>query len=290
MYTAASLDRRLPRKARRAVLLGVDGLRPDPLRCAPGLRALAGPPHIGRLIAAGAYCDHAQSVKPPISLPCWLSVMNGTPPQQHGTLDNLWTLPAGGEPIPSLFDLAHQAGLGTASFYNWEQLRDLARPGALDRSFYCRIGDPEGDSDLEVAAAAADSIAAHRPELAFVYFGAVDEVAHLHGWMSAPYLEAIRKADRAIGLVLAAMEAADLVEGTALFVLADHGGEGTHHGQAIPANMTVPWIASGAGICRGHRIAGPVSIIDTAPTVARLLGLTPPAEWTGRVIAEALAW
>jgi len=264
------------------ILFGVDGLRPDAV-------AHVQPPEIMRLIANGVYCENARSVMPPISLPCWLSVMNSTPPEQHGTLNNTWTLPAGGVPIPGLFDLAHQAGLGTASFYNWEQLRDLARPGSLDRSFYRRIGDPEGDADLEVAAAAAEAITAHRPALAFVYFGAVDEVAHLYRWMSAPYFQAIRKADQAIGLVLAAMAAAGMAEETTFLVVADHGGEGYHHGMGIAADMIVPWVASGAGIRRGHRIAGPVSLVDYAPTVAYLLGLALPAEWTGRVIAEALA-
>jgi len=266
----------------RVVLIGVDGLRPDAL-------AEVRPPQILRLMATGAYCDHTQSVTPSVSLPCWLSAVNGTPPEQHGIVANLWTPPAGREPIPSLFDLAHQAGLGTASFYNWEQLRDLARPGSLDRSFYRRIGDPEGDADLEVAAAAAESIAAHRPGLAFIYLGAVDAVGHLHGWMSEAQFAAIRKADQAIGLILAAMEAASLLAGTALFVLADHGGEDHTHGTGTPPDMTVPWVASGAGIRRGHRIAGPVSLVDTAPTVAHVLGLAAPVEWTGQVIAEALA-
>jgi len=282
MHTVTSGEQASPHPARRFILFGVDGLRPDGL-------TQAGPPEILRLIADGVYCGHAQSVSPPISLPCWLSVMNGTPPERHGTLDNSWTLPAGGEPIPSLFDLAHRAGLSTASFYNWEELRDLARPGSLERSFYRRIGNPEGDSDLEVAAVAAESIVAHRPNLAFVYFGAVDEVAHLHGWMSPPYLAAIRKAGRAIGVVLAAMEAAGLMEGTAFFVLSDHGGEGFHHGMGIAADMTVPWVACGAGIRHGYRIAGPVSLVDYAPTVAHLLGLEPAAEWAGQVISEALA-
>ncbi len=152
------------------------------------------------------------------------------------------------------------------------------------------MGNPEGDADLEVAEVAAESMAAHCPDIAFVYFGAVDEVGHLHGWMSRPYLEAIRKADRAIGLVLTALEAAGLVESTAFLVMADHGGEGHNHadGTKVPTVMTVPWVGSGAGFRRGHKISEQVSLVDTAPTAAHLLGLTQPAAWTGRVVTEAL--
>jgi arylsulfatase A-like enzyme len=39
---------------------------------------------------------------------------------------------------------------------------------------------------------------------------------------------------------------------------------------------------------RGHQIAGPVNIVDTAPTIAHLLGLSAPAEWSGRIVTEAL--
>ena len=54
-------------------------------------------------------------------------------------------------------------------------------------------------------------------------------------------------------------------------------------------DLTIPWIACGAGIREGHRIEAPVSLIDTAPTLAHLLGLPRPPEWEGQVIEEALA-
>ena len=52
--------------------------------------------------------------------------------------------------------------------------------------------------------------------------------------------------------------------------------------------MTIPWLAAGPGIARGVRLSGPVSIIDTAPTIAHLLGLPRPANWRGWVVSEAL--
>ena len=40
--------------------------------------------------------------------------------------------------------------------------------------------------------------------------------------------------------------------------------------------MNVPWIISGSGIIKGRLIEQPVTISDTAPTIARILGIQPP--------------
>jgi predicted AlkP superfamily pyrophosphatase or phosphodiesterase len=266
--------------AQQIVLFVIDGLRPDALEQAPT-------PHIDLLVSRGSHTLQARSVQPSITLPCITSIFCGVPPTRHGIVGNVWT--PSQPPIPSLLDVVHQAGLGAAAFYTWEPLRDLATLGALDIAYYRRLGDPESDQDLELAAVAAAYLADQRPAFAFVYLGAADEVAHRHGWMSAPYLQAIARADRAVGLVLQAMRSSGSLADTACLVLADHGGHGHDHAAGVPEDLTVPWIASGAGIRRGHTIRQPVSIVDTAPTVANLLGLPTPPQWSGKAVAEAFA-
>jgi arylsulfatase A-like enzyme len=71
-----------------------------------------------------------------------------------------------------------------------------------------------------------------------------------------------------------------------IIVHADHGGHERTHGTDSPDDMTIPWIAAGPTIRRGHTINAPVSLLDTAPTIARLLGLRQPAEWEGRPVEE----
>jgi arylsulfatase A-like enzyme len=107
--------------------------------------------------------------------------------------------------------------------------------------------------------------------------------------MSQPYLQAVASADCAIGRVLDPLRASGSLAHTVCLVLADHGGHDFDHSAGAPEDITIPWIVSGPSVRRGHRIAAPVDIVDTAPTVAHLLGLAPPAEWSGRVVAEALA-
>lgn len=263
------------------VLFSVDGMRPDAM-------AQADTPHIDRLIEAGAHTPCAQTVMPSVTLPCHTSMFRGVTPERHGITDNVWTPMA--RPVPSLFDLVAKAGRLAASFYSWEQLRDLASPGSLDVSFLLNYYTNADDCsvDCAVAQAAADYLARRRPALLFVYLGATDEIGHRHGWMSAEYLQAIAGADRAIGMVLDALGRQGAIDRTICLVQSDHGGHAKTHGTNLPEDMTIPWIIAGPGVRRSHRIAGPVHITDTAATIAHLLGIPPHRDWTGRVVTEAL--
>src|SRR5437773_2286976 len=79
------------------------------------------------------------------------------------------------------------------------------------------------------------------------------------------------------------MEAAS----TAVVVQADHGGHDCSHGTEAAEDMTIPWIAAGPGLRAGHALQGPVSLLDTAPTLARLMRVPPAADWEGKVVEEA---
>ena len=126
--------------ARQVTLFVVDGLRPDALR-------QADTPQIDSLAADGACTWQAQAVFPSVSLPCRLSMFLAVAPSLHGVLSNLWVRPE--LPVPSLFEVVQAAGQGTAAFYSWEELRDLAKPGVPDFAYFNRLGDPEGDRDVE---------------------------------------------------------------------------------------------------------------------------------------------
>jgi predicted AlkP superfamily pyrophosphatase or phosphodiesterase len=267
-------------RAKRVILFLIDGLRPDAL-------SEAHTPTIDGLVLRGTHTWEAQTVTPSITLPCHASLFQSVPPDRHGILENDWT-PR--EPrVPDMMEVVHRAELGTAAFYTWEPLRDLTNPGTLDMAFFHRLGDLDAHSDLVTHAVAASCLVRERPALTFIYWGAVDEVGHRHGWMSEPYLRAVSMADRGIGRVLDALSGAGLLEDTISVVLGDHGGHDTDHKFGLADDLTIPWVVSGPGIRQGHEISAPVSIMDTAPTIAGLLGIAAPAEWRGHVIREALS-
>jgi len=73
---------------------------------------------------------------------------------------------------------------------------------------------------------------------------------------------------------------------TSVIIQADHGGHDRSHGTDCAEDMTIPWMAVGPHVKANYAIQGPVSLLDTAPTLARMLGIAPSDEWDGRCIDE----
>ena len=266
--------------AKRVILILLDGLRPDGV-------LQAATPTIDRLAKTGAYSWQAQAVLPSLTLPCHASLFKSVPPSSHGVVDNDW-IHEPADAFPSLIDVAHQASLGTAAIYSWEPLRDLARAGSLDFVYFSRPGKKvRRDFVQQMGAVAAAHITKQRPAFTFVYFASPDLAGHNAGWMSEHYLATITFVDEIVGQLLARLEAAELLAETACLLLADHGGHGKVHGTACAEDLRIPWLLSGPGVRRGYDLPCAVNIIDTAPTVAYLLGLPQPEVWEGRVVTEA---
>jgi arylsulfatase A-like enzyme len=101
--------------------------------------------------------------------------------------------------------------------------------------------------------------------------------------MSPQQLQQLERIDHHVGRLLAALPAHARV-----LLQSDHGGHERTHGTDMPEDMTIPWIIAGPGIRQGHTIQAPVSLLDTAPTIAHLLGAAPPVEWEGRAVLEIL--
>ena len=181
---------------------------------------------------------------------------------------------------PGLSDLLHAAGLKTASFINWEQLRDLSRPGSLDL-FICTntsesITLPLGESDRKLTSLAILALHQQQVDFIFLYLGGVDTAGHKYGWMSPEYLNAIEIADDCIDRFLAE-NPGDIT----LCVTADHGGIGKSHGSDSLEEMQIPFILVTDNFPQG-KINSQVSILDIAPTLATCAGVTPPPHWEGQ--------
>lgn len=264
---------------RTVILFSIDGMRPDAMQQATT-------PHIDQLIADGAHTLKAQTVMPSVTLPCHTSMFRGVTPERHGITDNIWIPMA--RPVPSIIELIALSNRAAASFYCWEPLRDLAMPGALDYSYYLNYSKYRDLSvDINIAEAAAAYLERKIPAFMFVYLGVTDEIGHRHGWMSEPYLHAIEEADRAVGIVLAALERHGLRDSTVNIVQSDHGGHDQTHGTNMPEDMTIPWVIAGPGVRKGYTIIGDVHITDTAATIAHVLNVQPHHDWTGKTISEA---
>lgn len=254
------------------VLLMIDGTRPDAI-------AAAGCTYLEALRARSAYTLNATSVMPSITLPCHMSIFHSVPPTRHGITTNIYIPMA--RPLPGLVEMVRDARKRSAFFYNWEQLRDLNRPGNLHFSYCSNDCSSNDDSDHATVEAAIRYREIYKPDFTFLYLGTVDEVGHRYGWMSEGYLKQLVHVDGAVGQFLAS-----LPEDATVLFMSDHGGHDRSHGTDMAEDMTIPWMISGPGIRQNYEIRSPISLLDTAPTLARVLGIEPAEQWEGVVPEE----
>jgi predicted AlkP superfamily pyrophosphatase or phosphodiesterase len=237
------------------------------------------------MVKRGASTFAATTVIPPATLPVHFSIFSSLPPEGHGVTEN------GERPVPlpgvvTITERVKNDGGRTCAFFNWEPLRDLAPAGCLDHLlFMANLGECGGD--LEIAAAAAAHIALTAPDFAFVYLGNADRAGHDHGFMSKGYLSAVQTADSAVGLILKTLEGHGLTACYNLVLQSDHGGVDHSHHDPLPEVVTIPWIASGPDVRAGITISSPVTVLDTAPTLARFLGIAVDESWQGKAVEEA---
>ncbi len=255
-------------KENSCVLILVDGLRPETLSAAPL-------PHLQKLSQRALFAGTAQSLMPNCTLPCHFSIFHSVRPERHGITTNLYTPPV--RPIPGLFEALHGAGKQAAFAYNWEELRDLGRPGSVAKSFMVNMYQQPA-SDALVAARAVEFLR-DGADFVFCYLGETDEAGHDYGWMSPQYLQTAARADECIAQVLAALPE----RGSAL-IMADHGGHERSHGTNCPEDMTVPLLIHAPR----HEFAGieAPDLLDIAPTIAKLCGIGAPAAWEGRALVR----
>lgn len=279
---AATPSRPLP-AVQHVVIISVDGLRPDCL-------LLADAPVLRNLIKHGAYTMWARTSAEASTLPAHTSMLTGVTTRKHGIEWNR-DLPLG-EPVypkvPTVFEMATQAGYQTAMVAGKTKFDTLNKPGTV--TFATILGGAKG-TDADVAAAAVNVIEQHKPDLLFIHFPGVDTVGHAKGWGSLEQLAAITALDGHIGAVLAALERTGLRENTVVIISADHGGAGLTHGPDDARSRHIPWIATGPGVRRGFDLTRveklQVSTEDTCATVCWLLGLALPTYFDGKVLREA---
>jgi predicted AlkP superfamily pyrophosphatase or phosphodiesterase len=252
----------------RVILILVDGMRPDAIFENPAARKLA---------EKSAYTLGGRTVYPSVTLPCHMSLFHSVDPDRHGTTTNTHMPQV--RPISGLFDALAQSRKKCAMFYDWEQLRDLGRPGSLARSVFYALGDYGSQkADDMLTDRAVECLKQENMDFLFLYLGAPDVFGHDHGWMSEPYMEGLESAWKNIGRVLDAVSEEDVV-----IVTADHGGHGRSHGTQMPEDMTIPFFITGSGVEAGKELAQ-MNIKDIAPTVLKLFHIDAPREWEGSAL------
>jgi predicted AlkP superfamily pyrophosphatase or phosphodiesterase len=245
-------------KDRHVVLVTIDGfpanLWHDPTLPVPTLRQLA---------ANGATANAMTVSNPSITWPCHTTLVTGVTPQKHGVLFNGLLVRQGpGKPpkiepwvdkkrlvfVPTLYDLAHAAGL-TSAESDWVA---VTRPGTIQWSFG-EIPNVDGPVEREMIAAGmitAEQLAGmqsgavrsktiwrdnmwtwgaihmfkqHKPNLLLYHTLNTDGIHHRYGPGTDPSYTSLAYADRLLGDLIRAVDESGLRSKTTFIVTTDHG-------------------------------------------------------------------
>ena len=254
----------------KVLLISIDGMRPD------GLKA-CGNPFVKELEKLCYYTYNASSMVPSVTFPCHFSMTHSVTPQRHGILTNTYVPQV--RPVKGIFEKVADAGGVCAMFYGWEPLRDICLPGSLKFATYINAYMQES-GDTALTDACEKILEERKPDLAFLYMVETDEKGgHDNGWMSEEYLKRI---SIAIDNVKRMIE--KFGDEYTIIVIADHGGHDRSHGSTLPEDLTIPLFFYGKEFPKGKIIEEDISLLEIAPTIAKILGVPEEAEWEGKPV------
>lgn len=249
----------------KVLLVIVSGLHPK------GLTENA---FVKEMMANGTYTFNGRSVAPSYSLPACMSLCQSVPPERHGVLSDTYSIPA--MPVQGLVERAFKSGKTTAFYYTKFLLRDIIRGGHLVNAI-CFNEETNDDSGQKLTDAAIEYIEEEKPELFLIQYTDMERAGKEFGWGSSMYrFYENRQVDCLKKLY-------DKYKDEYTFVIvSDHAGHKFRYGSDTPEDITVPMFFIGADFEKGKEID--CSILDIAPTVAKIMGFPPVNEWEGSSI------
>lgn len=254
----------------KVLLILVDGMRPD---------AVVQNKRASKFLEESVFSLNARTVVPPVTLPCHMSLFHSVDPSRHGILTNVYIPQV--RPIQGLCEVLASADKRVAFFYNWEQLRDLSRPGSVTYSHFLKgktLG--YGETGDMLTDALIKTLNENEVDFAFLFLAFVDSVGHKFGWMSEAYMDAVENSWKNIDKIIKA-----LPEEYQVIITADHGGHDRTHGIDVPEDMTIPMIFAGK---KREFDLSDANIKDLAPTIADLLEVAPDEEWEGKSLLKRI--
>jgi len=249
----------------KIILFLVDGMRPD------GIEEIE---IAQKIIGESTYTMNGETVFPSVTLPCHMSLFHSVVPERHGVTTNVYVPQV--RPVNGLFEVLKQNGKKCASFYSWEELRDVSRPGspAISCLFSGKSFGYETASQL-LTDSLIQSVRSFDLDFCFLYFGDPDEKGHKYGWMSSEYHRAVQLSWNCIDKVIR-----ELGDEYTYMITADHGGHERSHGTMMPEDMKIPIILRGKDWKAGAELKK-AGILDLAPTVTKLFGIDADEDWEG---------
>jgi predicted AlkP superfamily pyrophosphatase or phosphodiesterase len=251
---AAAPPQAVPIKDRIVIVISLDGFASkalrDPMTAAPALR---------RLIQEGATATNGMlPINPTVTWPNHTAMVTGVDATRHGVLYNGLPVRTPGKPVyveasvpksqlvlaPTVYDLAHEAGLKTAEV-DWVAIEDtpsidwafseIPKPDAPIVKEMVQAGRVSGEEintfrraiitwrDDIWTQAAIHILREHHPNLLLFHTLTTDSNQHRYGFGSLAGQTALALADRQVQRILDALKESGLEQRATVFVVSDHG-------------------------------------------------------------------
>lgn len=260
LLAAAPLIGQVSSSQRHVVIVSIDGLAAfsfhDEKLPLPSIRALA---------ARGAIAESMEPVNPTVTWPNHTAMITGVPPARHGVLYNgnarqnapgemMRVEPWLDKPelvkVPTLYDVAHAAGMTTAEV-DWVAIQN-ARTITYAFPERPRLTDPIVKEMIAAGAvteagirdflktsivwrdeiwtrAGEHIIERHRPNLLLFHLLATDSSQHRYAPSTLAAETSLTLADAKIQRLLDSLKRAGILDRTTIFVVSDHGFRAYHH-------------------------------------------------------------
>ena len=255
----------------KVILISIDGMRPDGFEKCNN-------PYIEELKRISSHTLNAKTVFPSVTLPCHMSLFHSVPPERHGTTTNTYMPQV--RPVNGLFEQLSMAEKTSVMFFGWNRLREVARPDSMLIADFLHSYAYEYTDEM-LTDKALHAIKELSPDFVFLYMVETDEKGgHDNGWMSDEYL---RRISLAIDNVKRVIEEAG--DEYTVIITADHGGHDRIHGTDSAEDMTIPMFYIGPDFEEGKDL-GEISILDIAPTIADIIGVSKATEWEGKSLVK----
>lgn len=293
-----------PQQARHVILIVLEGIGNEVIRS--GKAAL-----LTKMAKEGAVSWSAQSVTPPLTVPAMASLLTGLPIEKHRVTPEWqrYDFARAFLRSPTIFDYMDlAAGKDSAVFFMDERLYQLSRPEIYVDSQICGIAKPNctpqtvanyvEDYLKKVTSEGGFGFRLFRiPDLLVVHFPAPARAGQKFGWESEAYDRAVQDVDEAIEKIVQVYNAHGVLQNTMILITglnSPPSSPSSNHESASAAaspvqrhlSSSIPWIAWGANIKPGYRIARPVSLLDTGATILYALGLKTHTEWESDPVTE----
>jgi predicted AlkP superfamily pyrophosphatase or phosphodiesterase len=265
-------------------MISIDGLKPEYVLEAD-LRGLH-IPYLRTLVRDGAYAEGVVGVWPTVTYPSHTTLLTGVSPSEHGIYNNqefdpgrnfsgAWSWYAPQIRVPTLWKVAHNAGLRTASVgwpvsvgatdVDWlipeywrsagpsgasnpsdrELMAALSRPDTLLKQLQPSLGpymmgnDTSIDGDEVKTRYSVEILRRQKPALMTIHLSSLDNAQHEYGPFSTEANQDLEAIDGMVSRLATAALAND--PSTVVVVVSDHGFTTLNHS----VNLYIPFLEAG---------------------------------------------